>query len=86
MIKLDMWKVVQAKILIGNLMPKPVTLPNPWTEIVNAYGGRRSFAEKIGVSEITVYRWAHKMSKMSSATQKEVIRLAKAKGLKIERL
>ncbi len=67
-------------------MTKPVTLPAPWTEIVNAYGGRRSFAEKIGVSEITVYRWAHRKSKMSPATQREVIRLAKAKGLKIERL
>ena len=67
-------------------MPKPVTLPKPWTEIVNAYGGRRFFAEKMGVSEITIYRWAHKESKMSLATQNEVMRLAKAKGLKIEKL
>lgn len=67
-------------------MPKPVTLPKPWTKIVNAYGGRRCFAEQMGVSEITVYRWAHKESKMSLATQKEVIRLAREKGIKIERL
>jgi hypothetical protein len=67
-------------------MPSPITLPKPWPEILKAYGGRKLFAEKLGVNENTIYRWAHKRSKMSLATRSEVIRLAKAKGIKFESL
>ena len=65
-------------------MSKTITLPEPWPEILLAYGGKKLFAEKIGVNEATIYRWAHKHSKMSLATQNEVKRLAKAKGIKVD--
>ena len=67
-------------------LPKAITLPKPWPEILLAYGGEKFFAEKLGVNKTTIYRWAHKHSKMSLATQNEVKRLAKAKGIKFESL
>ncbi len=67
-------------------MSKILTLPKPWLEIVSAYGGRGLFAEKLGVNGTTVYRWAHKLCRMSLATQKEVKRLAKAKGINVDKL
>jgi hypothetical protein len=50
-------------------MPRPTTLPEPWRSLAEKAGGVWALAEKFGVAESTIRRWAGGM-KMSGPAQK----------------
>ena len=60
-----------------------LSLPSPWSDLVEAYGGKKSFAKMIEVNESTVYRWAHRRTRLSKIIRRELIRLAEEKGIEL---
>ncbi|NQY01293.1 MAG: hypothetical protein HRT70_09265 [Flavobacteriaceae bacterium] len=58
-----------------------LSLPKPWLELVEAYGGKKKFAKLIEVNESTIYRWAHRQTDISKLARIELKRLAKEKGI-----
>lgn len=56
-------------------MGRPVEIPSPWKELANAVGGKLILAEKLGVADSTINRWARRVHEPSELTKKEVRRL-----------
>lgn len=54
---------------------RPIKMPHPWGELAESVGGTFILAEKLGVKQPTINRWAHGKSRVPLMTLKEIKRL-----------
>lgn len=55
-------------------------LPRPWYELAEACGGVPGLALLVGVSNTTIYRWAHGEAVVRTPARKVVEAIAKERG------
>lgn len=60
---------------------KGTALTGAWLDLAKAYGGIKTLASTIGVTPVTVYRWAVKGFPVRGPSRAIVVVLAVAKGL-----
>lgn len=58
-----------------NKLGRPILMPHPWGTLAEAIGGTFILAEKLGVKQPTIHRWAHGKSRIPLTTIKEIKRL-----------
>lgn len=63
---------------------RPILMEHPWGELANLVGGTFKLAERLGVSQPTIFRWSKGMYRVPAMTQKEVERLCKYYGIKFK--
>lgn len=63
-------------------MGRPTTLPSPWLELADAAGGVGQLAAMLGVSPMTIWRWAHGKTSMSGPAKLAVESIATALGIR----
>lgn len=63
-------------------MARPTTLPSPWRELAQAYGGVGKLAEACGVSLRALERWASGERSPSLFAQRHVRALARRRGVR----
>lgn len=63
-------------------MGRPTTLPSPWLELADAAGGVGKLAAMLGVSPMTIWRWAHGKASMSGPAKLAVESIAAALRIK----
>lgn len=57
-------------------MPRPLDFPQPWRSAAQKYGGGAAFAKLLGVSYMTLYRWAHGINVPTGDLRDRVLALA----------
>lgn len=62
-------------------MGRPTTLPSPWLELADAAGGVGKLAALLGVSPMTVWRWAYGHASMSGPARIAVAMVSRDLGV-----
>lgn len=60
---------------------RPITLPSPWGELAEAFGGVKELAEACGVERRAIGRWANGDRMPGPIVRKHVNALARRRGL-----
>jgi len=62
-------------------MGRKTTLPAPWAELADRFGGVQQLAEACGASQPTLWRWARKLTVPGKIVQRHVNTLARRRGI-----
>ena len=54
---------------------RPIKMPYPWGDLAKLVGGTFILCEKLGITQATLNRWAHRKSRIPLTASKELIRL-----------
>lgn len=58
-----------------NKVGRPILMPHPWGALAESVGGTFILAEKLGIKQPTLHRWAHSKSRVPLTALKEIKRL-----------
>lgn len=65
-----------------NRVGRPLSLPEPWLSLAQAFGGLESLASRLAVTPRAIRRWAMgERTPTSRAARREVNALARRRGL-----
>lgn len=67
-----------------NKRGRPLTadITAPWPDLFNCENGQSKLAQRLGVSQTTVGKWARGIHRIPELARKELLRLCKRHGIK----